>query len=445
MRWLLLKDLQILRRSPLLVALLVIYPIVLAVLIGVAFSRGPDKPAVAFLNQIPAAAKTVHLGAEEIDTARYERDLFKSIDPVAVSSRAAAIEKVRRGEVLAALIIPADLTQKLESGLEPPEVEVFYNAEDPVKARFVRDTINSRVQDANAALAKRYTEIASGYLDLIAGGGELKILGRDFTVLGLRRSEEILRRVQTDLPPGSPLGAQLEGVRRFAHVARENLDLSDDVLASVATPVRVRHEIVKGAATGLNSYAVAIAVTFSLMFVTLLLAAGMLALEREENAFARIVRGLVTMTSLLVEKVILAASCSTAVMLAMLAGLSLFIDLDWSRSPLWVVAIASAALAFASMGTAIGALTRDLRAASLLAFMVALPVAFVSLVPTGTVSAGLYGGIRVASALFPFRATLTAVDASLNDSGGLGAALLHLGALAAAFALAARVALRRFA
>ena len=36
MRWLLLKDLQILRRSPLLTALLVIYPIVLAVLIGFA-------------------------------------------------------------------------------------------------------------------------------------------------------------------------------------------------------------------------------------------------------------------------------------------------------------------------------------------------------------------------------------------------------------------------
>ena len=34
MRWLLIKDLQILRRSPLLVALLVIYPVVISVLIG---------------------------------------------------------------------------------------------------------------------------------------------------------------------------------------------------------------------------------------------------------------------------------------------------------------------------------------------------------------------------------------------------------------------------
>ena len=34
------------------------------------------------------------------------------------------------------------------------------------------------------------------------------------------------------------------------------------------------------------------------MFVTLLLAAGMLALERTENAYARLVRGLVTPTEL---------------------------------------------------------------------------------------------------------------------------------------------------
>ena len=34
MRWLLLKDLQILRRSPLLVALLVLYPVVVSLLIG---------------------------------------------------------------------------------------------------------------------------------------------------------------------------------------------------------------------------------------------------------------------------------------------------------------------------------------------------------------------------------------------------------------------------
>ena len=76
MRWLLLKDLQILRRSPLLVALLVLYPIVIAVLIGFALSRGPDKPEVAFYNGLAGQSAVVELGGERIDLASEGRRLF---------------------------------------------------------------------------------------------------------------------------------------------------------------------------------------------------------------------------------------------------------------------------------------------------------------------------------------------------------------------------------
>src|SRR3989337_1325216 len=92
------------------------------------------------------------------------------------------------------------------------------------------------------------------------------------------------------------------------------------------------------------------------MFVTLLLAAGMLALEREENAFGRLVRGLRARAA------------------GMLAGLVAFLDLGWSRTPVWLLALAFAALAFAALGVAIGGLAREVRAASLLAFMLALPI-----------------------------------------------------------------------
>ena len=53
MRWLLIKDLQILRRSPLLVGLLVVYPIAIALMIGFALSSPPGKPKVAFYNEVP--------------------------------------------------------------------------------------------------------------------------------------------------------------------------------------------------------------------------------------------------------------------------------------------------------------------------------------------------------------------------------------------------------
>jgi hypothetical protein len=133
MRWLLLKDLRILRRSPLLVALLILYPIVIAVLIGFALSRGPDKPEVAFYNGVPASASQIELGGKRIDLTVQSRALFDAIDPVRVKTRAEAIRKVRDGDVLGALIIPANLSEKLQSGLEPGTVDVYYNAEDPAK------------------------------------------------------------------------------------------------------------------------------------------------------------------------------------------------------------------------------------------------------------------------------------------------------------------------
>ena len=443
MRWLLIKDLQILRRSPLLVSLLVIYPVVIAVLIGLALSRGPDKPRVAFVNEVPPSAEVIEIGGERVRASRYAQILFNAIDPVRARSREEAIAKVRSGDVLGALIIPADITTKLQTGLEPATVEVFYNAEDPVKARFIRDTIKSQVQDANAALTRKFTEVAVGYLDLIVSGGEFSFFGRDFDVLGLERAEQILRGIQAESPPERR--AALEPVIRFASLARENLDLSDEVLTTVGTPIRVEQTVLRGGRTPLDAFAVAIAVTVSLMFVTLLLAAGTLALEREENAFARIVRGLVSRTGLLVEKGLLAAGCAFLVSVLMLCGLALFVDLAWDRFGLWLAALAAGAAGFAALGLAIGAVTREVRAASLLAFMLSLPIAFLALVPSGSVSAGLYDVIRIVSGAFPFRPALTATNAALNDADGLGTALAHLGALVVVYGTLSRLALRRFA
>src|SRR5580765_7639602 len=98
MRWLFIKDLQILKRSPLLVALLVIYPVVISVLIGLALSKGPDKPKVAFVNQVPKAANVIQLGGESIDTSKYGQQRFDAIDPVRVDTEEEAVAKVKAGE-----------------------------------------------------------------------------------------------------------------------------------------------------------------------------------------------------------------------------------------------------------------------------------------------------------------------------------------------------------
>ncbi len=450
MRWLLVKDLQILRRSPLLVALLVLYPIVLSVLIGLALSGGPDKPRVAFANLVPPDAGEVDLGGERIDATQYAERLFESVEPIRVRTRAEAVRLVREGEALGAVVVPADATERLQgtlglSGGERPTIEVIYNAEDPVKRRFVESTIESRLADANKAISDIVLKEAARYLRIIVSGGAVAVpLIGDVDILGLERSRTIIQAVAAGLPPDSSERVALGQVERFARLAAENLDLSEPILATIGSPVRVRQTVIDGSATPLDAFAVAVSVAISLMFVTLLLASGMLALEREEHAFGRLVRGLVSRTGLLVEKVVLAALCASVVTLVMVAGLAVFVGLDWGRAPLWVAAVAVSAVAFAAMGVALGALAREVRAASLLAFLLSLPVAFLALVPSGTISDRLYDVIAAVSAAFPFKPALRAIDGALNGGEVLQHAG-HLAALAVAFGVVARLALRRFA
>jgi ABC-type transport system involved in cytochrome c biogenesis permease component len=149
---------------------------------------------------------------------------------------------------------------------------------------------------------------------------------------------------------------------------------------------------------------------------------------------------------LLAEKVTLSAGCATVVTLVMAAFVSLFIHLDWSRFELWVAALALGGLAFGGMGVAIGGVAREVSAASLLAFLVSLPVAFVALVPANAVSGTLKSVLDAIAFVFPFKAALEAIsNAFSGTSPGIGLPLLHLAVLAAVFGLLGRLALRRFA
>jgi len=98
-RWLFIKDLQILRRSPLVTTLLVVYPAVIAVLIGFALSRGPETPRVAFLNEVPQGQPLV-LAGTEFDIAGARSELCARIQCIPVSSEEEARDMVRSGDAL---------------------------------------------------------------------------------------------------------------------------------------------------------------------------------------------------------------------------------------------------------------------------------------------------------------------------------------------------------
>ena len=450
MRWLLIKDLQILRRSPLLVGVLIVYPIAIALMIGFALSSPPGKPKVALLNEVAPGQGRINFGSQQINVAGYASQLFQSIDPIKVHSREEAVAKVKDGQALAALIIPSDITEQVQSlvttGVGSPTVELILNTKDPIERQFVDQAISARLSQVEQAVSKQVLRVAVTDLQQVLTGGTIQFLGQNFHLLGLRNARTIVQGTIASLPPGSPLRVALSQVSSFASLAIEGLGFASPVLGSIGTPLTVVQTQLAGQTTPTDSYAAAIAVIVSLMIVTVLLAAGMLALERSENAYSRLVRGLVSPGRLLSEKIALSAGCAASVSLLMAAFVSLFVHLDWSRCELWVLALACGGLAFGALGVAIGGISREVSTSSLLAFLLSLPIAFVALVPADAVSGAVKSVLDAVAFLFPFKAALQAANNAFSGtSPGIGWPLVHLAVLTVGFAGLARLGLRRFA
>jgi ABC-2 type transport system permease protein len=439
-RWLLRKDLLILGRSRLLLALLIVYPVAIALLIGLAISRSPSRPRVAIVDETPPG-ETIKVGDRHVPISEYARELFDQVQAVDVATRAQAVAKVQSGAVLAAVVIPPDIAARVASDTEAAQLEVLYNG-NALEQSLVQSTLNSALAQANLAFSAQIQQAAGSVIGSLLSGGNLGSIGAPENLIGLTQIPPALGGVIARQPPGHDR-TQLERIDAFAGFAAQNLTLARRVLSIVGQPIRVDSVLLHGRRTPLNTFAVVVAVALSLMLVCVLLAAGGVALEREEHALSRLLRGLVTRETLLVEKTLLAAGCAFAIAFAMLAGISAFVALDWSRVGQWLAALALGALAFAALGVAIGALAREVRAASLLAFLLSLPLAFLALVPAGSVSGGFYDAIGAISFVFPFKAALQALDAAVNSaSPSIGLPLVHLAVLTAVFGALARVGLR---
>ncbi len=450
MRWLIVKDLQILRRSPLLVAMLLVYPAAIALMIGFALSSPPGKPKVAIYTGVKTGHGKLHLGTQQVNVSHYAQELFSSVQAIHADSPAQATADVRDGRALAALIIPPDITAQLQSLLQTgngnPTVQLVLNSRNPLERDLANQAIQTRVDQVEGAVTKQVLKVVVRDLQQVLGGGTVNLLGQNVPLLGLRNVRTIIDGTIASLPHGSKLLPALHQVVAFADLAIEGLAFAGPAIGQIGTPLTVQRIELAGRTTPVASYAVAIAAVVSLMFVTLLLAAGMLALERSENVYPRLARGLVSAETLLGEKIALAGIAAALLALVLSAAVSVFVPLEWGRFELWVVALGAAGLAFAAMGVAIGGLAREVSTASLMAFLLSLPVAFIALIPATAVSGAVATVLNVVSFVFPFRAGLQAVSNAFSGTApGMLGPVVHLLVLAVAFAGLARLTLRRFA
>ena len=76
------KDLRVLVRSRGLLAVLIGYPIVIAILLAIALSGGDRRPGVAFVNLDAASGRTVQVGDERLSVDDYATRLEDDVDLV---------------------------------------------------------------------------------------------------------------------------------------------------------------------------------------------------------------------------------------------------------------------------------------------------------------------------------------------------------------------------
>jgi len=158
-RWLLRKDLLVLGRSRLLVALLVLYPVVIALLMGFAISRGPSRPRVAIVDQTPPG-QTIEVGSRRVDVRSYVRRLFSQVHPIEASTRAQAVAKVKSAEALAAVVVPPDIATRVSSGLNQGELELIYNG-DALQQSLVQSQLRSALAQANLGFSEQIQQAAA--------------------------------------------------------------------------------------------------------------------------------------------------------------------------------------------------------------------------------------------------------------------------------------------
>jgi len=440
-RLLLGNDTRRLLRSPLLVAGLVLYPLVIALLVGLVVRYAGERPRVGLVDRA-ALPRTIVIGERPFDLKR----LFEEAAEVELvrMSEERATRDLETGRVLAVLTIPKDFSVKLRRLSESPRI-VLETGEGALGSR-VAEKIRALVYAVNLKLQRAYIEANLGYVDLLRRGGTGKIGRERLTVIGLRQAREELEALARSSDPD--VAEPARELAAFIRQVEGAVNQVDDFLRATANPIELRTEAQAGRTWALSAQVQAYALALALAFVALLLGAAAITAEREERTLGRLVRGLVSLGGLVAEKVVLVAAVGTLVAAVLSLGFGLVVETadvtggqPWERLPLLLAGLAFGAACFGALGVLAGTLARDAGAAMLLALLVGLPLALAGIVPEG--ASAMTDWLR---GLAPFASVVELASAALYDRdpwAAVGQEIVRLLVLTLVFASLARLTVRR--
>ena len=430
------KDVLVLRRSPLLVGILLAYPLAIAVLVGLVASYASSKPRVAFVDE-DNLPPTVIVGGKRFHVDRTIREVSQNVKLLRLSPEAAA-RQLSTGGVVAVVTVPPGFIASLKGMVKSPQLELQLS-KGTLSSR-VEQQVQALVYSLNRQLQRAYIENNLRYVTLILHGGDGSFLGQPIDVLGIEKAEKVLA--------GMPQTPKVERLRGFLHDARLALANTGDALRSTAHPIELVRAPMRGRTWVLSAEVQAYALGLTITFLALMLSAGSLAAERDENVICRLARGLIGLGHLIWAKVALAAGVALVLGLAIAMAFGAIIEIGgvtggepWRRLPLLVVGLVLAGGALGALGALLGALAREARTASLVALLVVMPIVFLGLIPAEVVPPAAW-----ASDALPFAHSVRFFSAALYDLSPWGSVVregLWLVALGAVFGGLARVGARR--
>jgi len=397
------KDLRVLARSPLLLGVLLAYPLLVAGLVGLVAGYGSSKPRVALVDQ-DHLPQVVSIGGHRFRIQDAIDEVSRNVHLVRMETGEAR-RALSTGRVVASLTVPPGFLADLKSGLNSPSL-VYQTTGGGISSR-VTQQLQALVYGLNRQLQTAYVETDLGYVRLILRGGRTELSGQTYDVLGLDRMQELLGRL-----PASPERAR---IAEFARIAGIALAQTGNLLASTANPIELHRAREESRSSLLSAQVQSYALALTVTFLALLLAAGAIASERDEAAIGRLRRGLVSMGQLVMAKVALAAVVALALGLAIAIVFGLIVEAGdvvggqpWARLPLLALGLLVAGAALGALGSLLGALARETRTASLVAVLVVMPIVFVGLVPreVAPVAGWLSDGLPFAHAVRYFSSAL---------------------------------------
>lgn len=375
MRWLRLmaKDARVLSRHRALLAALLAYPFLLALVLGAAFADPPTRLDLAVVNG-DADGATFEVGGERIGSEDLVLRLSTFAEVLEPGDEDAALSLLREGRVDAVLVVPPNFVRDVTLLGQNATLRVIVDESDPVRAQVARNAVGGAVDAFLEDVIQKKIEDVLDLLVLTTEGGTTRIAFTDIRILGIQGARTLLTEVLENVEPASSDARKLRDVIGFLDFAANMLGNADGYLRTTALPVEVQHAGLLGQPTRLVAAALPGALVLGIFWTGALASALLVARDVETGVRRRLAAAPTPRWMMALSKAVVALLAALLPAAALLALGVLVLDVPIASLPLTFLALLLSSLAAAALGGVCATLARGTSAAALLVVLLLLPM-----------------------------------------------------------------------